>query len=249
MILLATDLDGTLVGDEKAAQGLLSKLATLRRQNRLKLVYATGRSLDRYREAQRREGLPDPDGLIASAGTEIYLGSSYQPLEQWQQMFASGWGRSEILACASQVEGLELQMESEQRPFKLSFIGHELSDEDIKTFQADLAKVSSVAELLVSHGGEYIDIMPRGSDKGQAVRYLAKYGDIDPEDVICAGDSANDVAMLAAAKAIVVGNAYGEVKQWFVEHPTSPVYFAKASYAAGIAEGLTHYLGQGWREL
>lgn len=249
MILLATDLDGTLVGDKEAAEDLLYRLTALRQQDRLKLVYATGRSLERYKEAQHNEGLPDPDGIIASVGTEIYLGSDYRPLEEWQQTFSSGWNRHEILACAAQVKGLELQAESEQRPFKLSFIGRGLSNEDIKAFQTDLAVVSSVAELLVSHSGEYIDITPRDSDKGRAVQYLAKYWDINPENVICAGDSANDIAMLAAAKAIAVGNAYSEVKRWFTEHPVSLAYFAEASYAAGIAEGLTHYLGQNWGEL
>ncbi|MGH7237368.1 MAG: HAD family hydrolase, partial [Candidatus Saccharimonadales bacterium] len=208
-------------------------------------VYATGRSLERFRAAQNEDGLPDADGLIASAGTEIYIGENYQALYGWPQTFKAGWDRAGIVA-AAKIESLTLQPASEQRPYKLSFSGRAGQSADLQKFHAGLTEICPTAELLVSHGGEFIDIVPRASDKGAAVCYLAKKWSIPPKNIIAAGDSANDIAMLSSSKAIVVGNAYGEVREWFAGHSELPVYFAKANFAEGISEGLDYFLGQNW---
>lgn len=244
MILLATDLDGTILGDDRVLGELLEKLSLLRSQNQLKLVYATGRSLESFRVAQSEADLPVADGLIVSVGTEIYIGENYQALAGWPQTFNASWDRAGIVTAAAKLKALTLQPASEQRPYKLSFRGNDVQSADLQAFQTSLAEIYSAAELLISHAGEFIDIVPRGSDKGRAVQYLAKHWQVPPENIICAGDSGNDIAMLRVAKAIVVGNAYAEVQDWFAAHPEQSAYFAKAKFAAGVSEGLDYFLDQ-----
>ena len=40
------------------------------------------------------------------------------------------------------------------------------------------------------------EIMKKGSSKGEAVQYLAKYLGLDKNEVMCIGDSENDLSMI-----------------------------------------------------
>lgn len=58
-----------------------------------------------------------------------------------------------------------------------------------------------------------LEIMPKGIDKGQAVKYVCEKCDIMLEDVICVGDSDNDLAMIkVAGLGVATQNAYDSVK-------------------------------------
>ncbi|MCY7278450.1 MAG: HAD family hydrolase, partial [Phormidesmis sp. CAN_BIN44] len=48
--LLVTDLDNTLVGDDRALDILNQRLTQCRQVNGVKLVYSTGRSLTSYQQ-------------------------------------------------------------------------------------------------------------------------------------------------------------------------------------------------------
>src|ERR1035437_6639655 len=72
-ILLATDLDGTLVGDDEALSSLNASLLDLRTANQLRLVYVTGRSPELFEDLKQSKGLLEPDALITAVGTEIYI--------------------------------------------------------------------------------------------------------------------------------------------------------------------------------
>jgi sucrose-phosphate synthase len=74
------------------------------------------------------------------------------------------------------------------------------------------------------------------------VSYLASTLGIGADEVITAGDTGNDLDMMRRElgfRCIAVGNSADELRG--VIEPQ--IYHARASYAAGIAEGLEHY---GW---
>ena len=61
--------------------------------------------------------------------------------------------------------------------------------------------------------GAIVDVAAAGHDKGTGVRRLAEMLDIDPEKVVCAGDSWNDLPMLrSAARAFAPSNAIEAVR-------------------------------------
>ena len=62
-------------------------------------------------------------------------------------------------------------------------------------------------DTLIS-GGCYFDVLPRGVNKGFAVRHLMTLWGLDAAQVLVAGDTLNDLAMLQLpVPAVAVGNA------------------------------------------
>ncbi len=66
--------------------------------------------------------------------------------------------------------------------------------------------------VLPMNGGQFIDVLPAGWDKGKAVLFLMEYLGLTPDEVIVFGDSDNDRAMFAAVpNSVTVANAVPEV--------------------------------------
>lgn len=89
-----------------------------------------------------------------------------------------------------------------------------------------------------------LDIVPRTSDKGQAMQFLRQKWKFAAEQTVVCGDSGNDIALFAVGneRGIIVGNARKELFQWHNEYPADYRYLAKGFCAGGIIEGL-HYFG------
>lgn len=59
-----------------------------------------------------------------------------------------------------------------------------------------------------------LEIVPRGINKGEAIKFLANYYNIDISEVIAVGDDENDISMIVAAGlGIAMGNAKQCVKE------------------------------------
>ena len=129
--LFITDLDNTLVGDDRALAELNEKLDEHRQEHGTKIVYATGRSPALFAELCSERQLLEPDALIASVGTEIYLNGSDTPDMGWWEELTPGWDRDAILAATAHFADLVMQPDSEQRPFKVSFLLTEYSAQDV----------------------------------------------------------------------------------------------------------------------
>jgi sucrose-6F-phosphate phosphohydrolase len=229
-LLLATDLDGTLTGDDQALIKLNKILSELRGQ--MKLIYVTGRSLESYVELKSEElPLIEPDALVTAVGTEIYLSGG----EQAKWPIAPKWDRSAITHRLKPLKSLKLQQDSEQRPFKVSYF---YDGEDTSHIRELLVGIS--VDVLYSHG-KYLDVLPKGVNKGSAIKFLAKHWQIEPTQVIACGDSANDISMLQGNRAIVVGNSQQELKDWAYSHKDQKVYISKKASAGGVLEGLEHF--------
>lgn len=246
MILLALDIDETLVGDDISMWQLFKKLEKPRKNQNLKLAYATGRSLESLKKLQQRVDLPNPDALIASVGTEIYVGTDFIPDNSWPATFNQGWDREGVASACLGWKGLEFQKPSEQRPYKISFLNKKIGI-DYQPLIVEVNQKYPSTEFIVSHSGLYLDIVPRNSNKGFALLRLAEQLRVKEGNIYSAGDSNNDLAMLNKSKAIIVGNAYKELKNQLPVSNT--VYHSISSYSAGIIEGLEHYLGKNWGEL
>lgn len=230
--LLATDLDGTLVGDDVALLKLNKLLKKLINAKELKLIYVTGRSQELFEELRTEKGLLHPDALITAVGTEIYIDG--RRLTFWPNI--NSWDEIGVTNLLSEFDGLVKQPESEQRDYKISYF-YEGGEDLIYRIQQELGSRYDV----IYSGNKYLDILPAGINKGSAIDFLYNYWQLPITSVIACGNSENDIAMLARYKAIVVGNANDRLLQWCQDNQNSEIYLAKSGYANGLIEGLKHF--------
>ena len=84
-----------------------------------------------------------------------------------------------------------------------------------KNLQVNLIrKVDKYRDEIIGKEYEYLDIMPAGINKGQALEVLENYLKIDKSEVLAIGDNLNDLEMIKdSGVGIAVANAYDEVKE------------------------------------
>ncbi|WP_066375340.1 sucrose-phosphate phosphatase [Anabaena sp. CA = ATCC 33047] len=241
--MFVTDLDHTLVGDDAALTQLNQILTQHRQEYGTKIVYATGRSPVLYKELQIEKNLIAPDALVVSVGTEIYLDGKNTADSSWAEILSTGWHREQVLSITEQFSELELQPDSEQRPFKVSFfLKQEVAASVIPQIELMLEKYKLNVKLIYSSGVD-LDIVPRSSDKGQAMQFLRQKWKFAAERTVVCGDSGNDIALFAVGneRGIIVGNARQELLEWHNQYPANHRYLAQNFCAGGILEGLKYF--------
>lgn len=230
-ILLASDIDGTLTGNKPDLAIFNMVFEALRKKRGHKLVFATGRSQAYYEELRREEDLLQPDALIASVGTEIYVGSGL--VSDWPNPKA--WDRQKISDELRGIAHLREQPDHAQRKFKASYYVDNPGAVDIVRHCLREAGVE-----IVYSGEKHLDVVPSGVSKGSAVAHLIDRWDFDEARVYAAGNSANDISMLERYNAIVVG-ADPDVRTWARSVDPQRVFVATAEFAAGLLQGLERY--------
>lgn len=92
-----------------------------------------------------------------------------------------------------------------------------IQTKESKSFEeakSDLEEISKIGDLAFSWGGA-LEIMEKGTTKGNAVKMLAEKLNIKKEEVMCIGDSGNDLSMLKeAGLSVVMGNASDNIKKY-----------------------------------
>jgi sucrose-6F-phosphate phosphohydrolase len=241
--LFVTDLDHTFVGNDTALVQLTQMLTEHRQEYGTKIVYATGRSPVLYKELQEEKNLVEPDGLVLSVGTEIYLDGNGTPDAAWSEILSLGWNQELVLSITQQFPDLVPQPDSEQRPFKISFfLQQEVAATVIPQLESELEKCELNVKLIYSSGID-LDIVPRSSDKGQAMQFLRRKWKFAAEQTVVCGDSGNDIALFAVGneRGIIVGNARPELLEWHSDYPADHRYLAQDFCAGGILEGLKYF--------
>jgi sucrose-phosphate synthase len=241
--LVVSDVDNTLLVDDALSPGQRGDemaLECLRRELEqhpaLGFGVASGRSLALVLDVQARyPNFPQPAFYITDVGSEVYWNEngSFMVDDDFQNYICHTWDRSAILEVLNGFGFLTLQEVEKQRPTKVSFYTGE--DFDLSLVQEAL--VGLPCNVIFSHG-EFLDVLPERASKAHAIRFVSEKLGISTEEVAAVGDSGNDRDMITEYKGIAVGN-YAQDLENLVGHPN--VYFARASYAAGVLEGLRHY--------
>lgn len=231
--LFVTDVDDTLVGDDDSLANLASALK-LKREEVL-LAFNSSRPCASVRKTiQDNPLVPEPDFLAGALGTEIELQDG-QPLEEYSSVFNVGWDREAVAVLMEQI-GLRAHPDEFQTPYKASYsiLRQEQYHEAL-----DLLANNGIEVKVIYSGHTNLDLIPKNAGKGAAIQYLLRRLDIQPERVVAAGDSKNDLDMFGSPnRVIIVGNAEADIKSLKGEH----IYQARAGYAAGVLEGL-HFWG------
>lgn len=234
--LLATDLDGTMVGDDHALRQLNTELSAVR--GHLALAYVTGRSLPSCLRLVDEAGLLVPDVIIASVGSYIYDGPDWTLDLAWHRKLTQNWASERVRAVAGFFPTLVPQPLEAQSLLKCSYYLPEAeAARTLPDLISTLRRQRVNAQVVYSSGSD-LDLLPTGSGKGNAVRYLAQRLGIDLGRVLVCGDSGNDLAMLQlGCPAAVVANGRPELAVGMPIH----VYRAQEPYAAGVKEALRHF--------
>ncbi|MFP4522206.1 MAG: HAD-IIB family hydrolase, partial [Fibrobacterota bacterium] len=230
-----TDIDNTLVGDEKAVK----EFSEIIRKNRDRVGFgvATGRTVESAMEALKKNNIPEPDILISSVGSEIYYGNTRLRDKGWKSHISKKWDREKVRSILEKFDFLNIQEEDAQREFKLSYFMQFNKDRLPKIHNA-LIKNKCRYNLIYSHG-KFLDILPYRASKGKAIRYISYKWGIPLEKTMVCGDSGNDEEMLRGETlGVVVGNYSSELEEL---RGLKNIYFAENDYAGGIVEGIKKY--------
>jgi len=261
--MLVSDLDDTMFGDDEAS---LDFKDFWERDARLRgscLVYNTGRALDKWLSLWREKSwcLAAPDHLITAVGTKVFEAApdSFQGWELDQEFAAKldeGWNLEKVRDAAYKAlkaagkERMHFRPPDEQNEHKVTCGVRVDVIEKIKEIIArTLEKEKVSAQLIVSGRGDwrFLDIVSKRAGKLAALQYVRKKQGFTHSQTIACGDSGNDKDMLSGQnRAICVGNAEEELKQWLQSEKreqagVGKLYVARSDRARGILEGLKHF--------
>lgn len=233
--LLVSDIDGALHGDREGLETLGHLLADHRET--LGFVVATGRPIESALEAIGELGLPVPDVLITSVGSQIYYQGPDFPDRGWTAHISVDWKREKVRAALAELDFLEPQSEENQRPYKLSYLMEDRPDLLARVHE-HLAKRKLRYNLIYSYG-QFLDVVAPRASKGKALRYLSYKWEIPLEAMLVAGGGGSDADMLVGeCWGVVVANHSPELDRL---QGRRRIYFSQGPAAAGILEGLRHF--------
>jgi len=267
-LLLCTDLDRTLLPNgpqpESASVRALFNQLALRKE--VTLVYVSGRDKLLVQQAIKNYQLPVPAFVIADVGSTIYQikKNKWIHLEHWDDEISADWnGKSnkDLQNILKNFKDIRLQEYSKQKTHKLSYYvplytDYETLLNEIKScFNNDNIKTNLVWSVDGAESMGLLDILPASANKKHAIEFLMDEFDFSLNETIFAGDSGNDISVMASPiHSVLVANATDKVKNLAVQqaninHEEASLYLAQGdffgmngNYCAGILEGVVHYM-------
>ncbi len=234
--LIIADIDNTLTGDEEAMHRFFDLITHV--DDHIGFGIATGRRFEDVVDIMHQLSIPKPEVLTTSVGTEIYYGKNLTMDRSWHKHIDFRWEPEKIRETLAEVEGLYIQEENEQSRFKISY----------RMDPSIAPKIAGIKRMLRENGiraktilslGMFLDIIPTRAGSGVSIRHMAYKWGLPLEHILIAGDSGNDEGMLAGnTLGVVVGNYSPELER-LRKYPR--IYFATASHASGIIEGIEYY--------
>lgn len=232
-----TDLDQNLLGDPESLAEFLQVIREKRKNTTFGII--TGRSLESALTIMRRYGIPQPDVLITSVGTQIYIAPQLTADLVWVQHIDFMWQPAKVRRVLSELPGLKLQPKLQQGRFKISYYIDPEQAPDLNEINSLLHQNEIAVNCFLSFG-QYLDIVPARASKGFALRFFADQWEIPLEHILAVGGSGTDEdMMLGNTLAAVVANRHDEELSHLSE--IEPIYFARQSFARGILEAIQHY--------
>jgi len=266
-LLLCTDLDRTLLpnGPQSESPDARPRFAALAARPEVTLGYVTGRHHELVEQAIANYRLPVPDYVIADVGTTLFRveDGAWRVDEAWRGRLALDWtghARDDVRRLLGEFAHLRPQPADRQGEFKLSFFLPLYRDAD--ALLADIARQLAASGLAARaiysvdepNGIGLVDVLPASASKRHAIEFLAEELGFATDEMLFAGDSGNDLDVLASpVPAVLVANANDAVRTAAIarseeEGQRDRLHVASGgllgmngNYAAGILEGVAHF--------
>lgn len=254
-VLVVTDLDDTLIGDDEATAAFAEWWRHEGAPAGGRLVFNTGRALDLFLALleEKEHVMPEPDLLISSVGTKIYRkkenGDGWEEDVDYVARLDAGWRleavREAAYAAMAAVgkESYHFRPPSEMNAHKITCgVAVSALDEALTCISAKLEDQGVQYKAIVSGKGDwrFLDLVPVAAGKAEALAYAAAALGFETHQTAAFGDSGNDRDMLEGDHhAVVVGNAQEDLMKW--------ARGAAAGAAAGGGEGKGPLIVEGHR--
>jgi len=229
-VMVATDLDGTMLGDVKKTDVFFRVWNDEYKTNQSALVYNTGRPLDSALGLIERGELQKPAALICSEGTQIFwFGGedsartegedggqariSVIPDEEWRYNLNSSWdwprlkdAVNDTLAPhrANVTKFIPLADTDAQQPMIVIAITNQEAAAaalaDLRALPSELRDTFDVIQSSSAHE-RYILMVPAGAGKGSAALHVAARLGFATSQMLVAGDGENDLPLFEITKA------------------------------------------------
>jgi HAD superfamily hydrolase (TIGR01484 family) len=266
-LLLCTDLDRTLIpnGREPESPGARERFRRFVAEQGATLAYVSGRHRALVEQAIRDYALPLPDYVIGDVGTSLYRvrDGSWSRVSDWEEIIGADWAGLDRVALAARfadLSELRLQEPEKQNRYKLSYYAPADLDPGplLERMRERLAGTQARASLVWSideaAGAGLLDVLPEGATKYHAVVFLMGLTGHDESTTLFAGDSGNDLEVLASRiPSVLVANGHPAVRsqaQRLAEergcedrlyHAVGGWKGMNGNYSAGILEGVAHF--------
>lgn len=232
-----SDLDQNLLGAPKKLDPFIQLLHDNRKCSTFGI--ATGRRLDSALKELKRNGIPQPDVLITSLGTEIYYAPNLTRDTAWTDHIDYLWKPKTVRRVLAELPGIKLQGKSEQSPYKISYYIDPSEAPSVDEITRLLHQHDLIVNVFMSFG-QFLDVVPVRASKGFALRWYADQYGIALEHILTAGGSGADEDMMRGnTLAVVVANRHDEELSELTD--LDRVYFATRPFAEGIIEAIDHY--------
>lgn len=238
--VLSFDIDNTLIDLDTLESDFTTIWGKFKPEADVLLTYNTGRLFADVSKLIERSIIPVPDYIIGGVGTHIFNYRQKTVLTEFEKVLEEGWNVKRVEEVVESLDfQIKLQPEAYQHAFKRSYFLENATYRQI----SQIGNIFSASELdvnVIYSGRQYLDILPRWANKGNALYWLLKYLDREPGHALVAGDSGNDLAMfeLEGVHGIVVKNAEAELLE---KINSRKVYYAQRRKEAGVVEGLINF--------
>lgn len=247
MKTLFTDLDGTFIPGDYASKNSLKEFINIfNKNNKLKLVYVTGRNKKETLDAIREYKLPIPNSFICDVGTTIYNKKLHffllKDLSYYKMLktVVNDKEKNRVTNNFLKLNGLKLQEETKQKEFKISFY-YNTNTASFKDFDSIIKgtgwdKVTSID----NNGIGLLDILPLDVNKLFAINWFIEQNNLSRNSCVFAGDSGNDLKVFNSdIRSILVNNCSNNLKNEVINRDN--VYLSKGCFTQGVLEGCKYY--------
>lgn len=262
--LLAVDMDGTLLKDDKTISHSTYKAIHDARKKNIRIVLSTGRYLNGIKRYLEELSLLNDDEYAVTMN-----GSLIQETRSGKILYESLLAHDDIkyICSIGRTLGTNIELASAHcfiinKMTKLFELDSKLNNVDLKImdfndlpsgfrplkimFVDDNNKLDKITEKLpesvldnfniVRSGKNYLEFLNKNTDKGSAIKLLAKKLGVQPQDIICIGDAENDIHMIKfAGMGVAMGNAYASVKK-------AADYITRTNEEDGVAHAIKKFI-------
>lgn len=222
--IIFTDLDGTLLGDNKAIKDFNKYwLQNFYFDKNKLLAYNSGRCISEILPFFNNFLIP-PDFIIASTGSEVYFyeksSRNYKTDEAWDRRRNQDWDPDYLKTAFSVFPFLKgCNFDGGRISFTSSTLEIQKNLDIIEETLVNIEREQKIkCKLVISGEGEhrYVDFLSQYTGKGVACEYICRRVNFPIENAVGFGDSMNDVEMLEmCGKAVMVRNSQMDLVDWF----------------------------------